>query len=193
MTINLKNFLNDKTKLSKMGEFQNLKEIEGLEMSAVSADLYNNGRDDISLFYFKNGANYATVTTANTIKSETINWNETSHKKLIKGLMVNTKNANTFTGKQGKDSIEIFGKNLSRILTLKESKSEKGTSETVKIKDLIFASTGVIGEEFPVEKIKDSLPNLVEKLKSNHNKLYWLKIASAMMTTDTNLKSPMKK
>ena len=188
MTINLKNFLNDKTKLSKMGEFQNLKEIEGLEMSAVSADLYNNGRDDISLFYFKNGANYATVNTTNTIKSETINWNETSHKKLIKGLMVNTKNANTFTGKQGKDSIEILAKNLSRILTLKESKSEKGTSETIKVKDLIFASTGVIGEEFPVEKIKESLPNLVEKLKSNHNKLYWLKIASAMMTTDTKPK-----
>jgi hypothetical protein len=31
MTLNLKNFLNDKTKLSKMGEFQNLKQIEGLE------------------------------------------------------------------------------------------------------------------------------------------------------------------
>ena len=35
----------------------------------------------------------------------------------------------------------------------------------VKIKDLSFASTGVIGEQFPVEKIKDSLPDLVEKLK----------------------------
>ena len=102
--------------------------------------------------------------------------------------MVNTKNENTFSSKQGKDSIEVLTKNLSRILTLKESKSEKGTSETVKIKDLIFASTGVIGEEFPVEKIKESLPNLVEKLKSNHNKLYWLKIASAMMTTDTKPK-----
>ena len=32
MTINIKNFLNDKTKLSKMGEFQSLKQIEGLEM-----------------------------------------------------------------------------------------------------------------------------------------------------------------
>ena len=40
MTINIKNFLNDKTKLSKMGEFQSLKQIEGLEMSSISADLY---------------------------------------------------------------------------------------------------------------------------------------------------------
>ena len=48
MTINIKNFLNDKTKLSKMGEFQELKEIEGLEISSISADLYNNGQDDLS-------------------------------------------------------------------------------------------------------------------------------------------------
>ena len=188
MTINIKNFLRDKSKLAKMKEFQNLKQIEGLEMSAVSADLYNNGRDDISLFYFKDGANYASVTTTNSITSEFITWNNNSHKKSIKGLLVNTKNANTFTGKQGKESLDILAKNLSRILTLRDSKSEKGTSETVKIKDLIFASTGVIGEQLKVEKIKDTLPDLVEKLKSEHNKLFWLKVSSAIMTTDTRPK-----
>ena len=188
MTINIKNFLNDKSKLSKMGEFQNLKQIEGLEMSSISADLYGDGRDDLALFYFNKGANYASLTTSNSITSEFINWNNNSHKKIIKGLLVNTKNANTFTGKQGKDSIDTLAKNLSRILTIKESKSQKGTNETVKIKDLIFASTGVIGEEFPVEKIKDRLPNLVEKLRTEHNKMYWLKMASAIMTTDTKPK-----
>ena len=188
MTINIKNFLSDKTKLSKIGEFQNLKQIEGLEMSSTSADLYKNGRDDLVLFYFKDGANYASVTTTNSIVSESILWNNNSHKKLIKGLMINTKNANTFTGKQGKESLDILAKNLSRILTLKESKAEKGTSETIKIKDLIFASTGVIGEEFPVEQIKNALPDLVSKLKAQHNKLYWLKIASGIMTTDTKPK-----
>ncbi len=188
MTINLKNFLNSKVKMSKMGEFQNLKQIEGLEMSSVSADLYGNGRDDLSLFYFSKGANYATVSTSNSIISETIAWNNSSHKKIIKGLMVNTKNANTFTGKQGKESLDIIAKNLSRILTLKESKAETGTSETVRIKDLIFASTGVIGEQFPVEQIKEALPDLVQKLKKEHNKLFWLKVASGMMTTDTKPK-----
>ena len=188
MTINLKNFLSTKNKMSKMGEFQNLKQIEGLEMSSVSADLYGNGRDDLTLFYFSKGANYATVNTTNSIVSETISWNNNSHKKLIKSLMVNTKNANTFTGKQGKESLDIIAKNLSRILTLKESKSEKGTFETVRTKDLIFASTGVIGEQFPVDQIKDALPDLVEKLKSQHNKLFWLKVASGIMTTDTKPK-----
>ncbi len=188
MTINIKNFLNDKSKLSKMGEFQSLKKIEGLEMSSISADLYGDGRDDLALFYFNKGANYATLTTSNSITSEFIPWNNNSHKKIIKGLLVNTKNANTFTGKQGKESIDILAKNLSRILTIKESKSQKGTSETVKIKDLIFASTGVIGEEFPVDQIKDRLPELVEKLRTDQNKMYWLKIASAIMTTDTKPK-----
>ena len=89
---------------------------------------------------------------------------------------------------QGKESIDILAKNLSRILTIKESKSKKGTNETVKIKDLIFASTGVIGEEFPVEKIKENLNDLVDKLRDDQNKLFWLKIASAIMTTDTKPK-----
>ena len=157
MTINIKNFLKDKTKSSKMGEFQNLKQIEGLEMAAISADLYGDGRDDLTLFYFSKGANYATLTTTNSITSEFIPWNNSSHKKIIKGLLVNTKNANTFTGKQGKESIDIIAKNLARVLTIKESKSQGGTNETVKVKDLIFASTGVIGEEFPCEKIKERL------------------------------------
>ena len=188
MTINIKNFLKDKTKLSKMGEFQNLKQIDGLEMSSISADLYGDGRDDLALFYFSKGANYASLTTTNSVTSEFIPWNNNSHKKTIKALLVNTKNANTFTGKQGKEGIDILAKNLSRILTLKESKSKKGTNETVKIKDLIFASTGVIGEEFPTEKIKDRLQELAERLRGDHNKMYWLKVASAIMTTDTKPK-----
>ena len=188
MTINIKNFLSDKSKLSKMGEFQSLKQIEGLEMSSISADLYGDGRDDLALFYFGKGANYATLTTTNSVTSEFIPWNNNSHKKIIKGLLVNTKNANTFTGKQGKESLDILAKNLSRILTIKESKGQKGTSETIKIKDLIFSSTGVIGEEFPVDKIKDRLQDLVDKLRSEQNKMYWIKIASAIMTTDTKPK-----
>ncbi len=188
MTINIKNFLNEKTKLSKMGEFQSLKQIEGLEMASISADLYKDGRDDLALFYFTKGANYATLTTSNSITSEFIPWNNNSHKKIIKGLLVNTNNANTFTGKQGKESIDTLAKNLSRILTIKESKNRRGTSETVKVKDLIFASTGVIGEEFPVEKIRERLPDLVERLRAEHNKMYWIKMASAIMTTDTKPK-----
>ena len=188
MTINLKNFLNDKSKLSRMGEFQELKPVDGLELSSISADLYDNGRDDLVLFYFREGANYATLNTTSSIKSETIIWNQRSNKKSIKALLVNTKNANTFTGKDGLESLDSVSKNLSRILTIRESKKKEGVTETVKIKDLIFASTGVIGEKFPTEKINSSLQQLVDKLRDDHNKMIWIKTASSIMTTDTKPK-----
>ena len=188
MTINLKNFLSDKSKLSKMGEFQDLKPLDGLEVSSISADLYKNGRDDLALFYFRDGANYATLSTRNSIVSETITWNEKSNKKMVKALLVNTKNANTFTGEQGYESIESIAKNLAKTLTLRESKSEEGINETIKIKDLIFASTGVIGEKFPEDEINSRIDDLVSKLRDDQNKLIWIKTASAIMTTDTRPK-----
>ncbi len=188
MTINLKNFLSDKSKLSKMGEFQDLKPLDGLEVSSISADLYNNGRDDLALFYFREGANYATLTTTNSIVSETISWNNNANKKVVKALLVNTKNANTFTGKQGYDGIDSVAKNLSKTLTLRESKAEEGISETIKTKDLIFASTGVIGEKFPEDQINSRISELVSKLRDDQNKLIWIKTASAIMTTDTKPK-----
>ena len=188
MTINLKNFLSDNKKMSKMGDFQELKDINGLEVSSVSADLYGNGRDDIALFYFKDGASYATAYTLNTIVSETITWNKKTDKKSVKALMVNTKNANTFTGQQGKESIDAIAKDLSKSLTIRESQSPEGIKETVKIKSLLFASTGVIGEAFPVEEIQGTIQHLVENLKTNQNKMIWLKTASSIMTTDTRPK-----
>ena len=114
--------------------------------------------------------------------------NQKSNKKIIKGLLVNTKNANTFTGKQGYESIEILAKSLSKSLTLRESKKEEGISETIRIKDLVFASTGIIGETFPTEQISNRIPDLVSKLRDDQNKLIWIKTASAIMTTDTKPK-----
>ena len=101
MTINIKNFLKDKTKLSKMGEFQNLKQIDGLEMSSISADLYGDGRDDLALFYFSKGANYASLTTTNSITSEFIPWNNSSHKKNNKRSVSQYKKCQYFYWKAG--------------------------------------------------------------------------------------------
>ncbi len=94
MTLNLKNLLNPKIKMSKMGEFQELQPIEGLEISAISADLYGDGRDDLTLFYFKDGANFAGVYTTNKVTSAAINWNLKIKRNFVKALMVNTKSAN---------------------------------------------------------------------------------------------------
>jgi len=185
MTINLKNFLSSTNELSKMGDFQELKNIEGLQVSAISVDLYKNGRDDLALFYFPEGANYAVAYTQNSIVSESITWNRQNTKNNIKALVVNTKNANTFTGEQGLNSLNEIAKTL--IESLGKIENENGYEKT-KIKDLLFASTGVIGEKFPLEQIKSNIENLVSKLRINQNKIIWLKVASAIMTTDTKPK-----
>ena len=185
MTINLKNFLSSNKKTSIMGDFQELKDIEGLQVSAVSADLYRNGRDDLSLFYFPEGSNYAVAYTKNSIVSESIIWNRKNTTNNIKALVVNTKNANTFTGEQGINSLDDIAKTLTD--SLKQLENENGYEKT-KIKEILFASTGVIGEKFPVEKIKANISNLVSNLRINKNKLIWLKVASSIMTTDTKPK-----
>ena len=188
MTLNLKNLLNPKVKMSKMGEFQELQPIEGLESSAISADLYGDGRDDLALFYFKDGANFAAVYTTSKVTSASINWNLKIRRHFVKAIMVNTKNANTFTGIKGAQGLKEIAQALSKSLTLKSSQTDKGVSDTIKITDLLFASTGVIGEEFPYLKIKNSIPELVKKLRSDQNKFVWFKSASAIMTTDTRPK-----
>jgi len=188
MTLNLKNLLNPKVKMSKMGEFQELQPIAGLEISAVSADLYGDGRDDLALFYFREGANYAGVYTSSKVTSVPINWNLKIKRNFVKALMVNTKNANAFTGTKGAQGLKEIAQSLSKSLTLKSSQSPKGTSEIIKITDIVFASTGVIGEEFPHIKIKNRIPELVKKLRSEQNKFVWFKAATAIMTTDTKPK-----
>ena len=188
MTISLKNLLNPKVQMSKMGEFQELHPIEGLEISAVSADLYGDGRDDLTLFYFKEGANFAGVYTTNSITSACINWNLKIKRHFVRGLMINTKNANVFTGTKGAQGLKEIAQVLAKNLTLKSSQSPTGISDVVKITDLLFASTGVIGEEFPYLKIKNRIPELVKKLRVEQNKFVWFKAASAIMTTDTRPK-----
>ena len=116
MTLNLKNLLNPKIKMSKMGEFQELQPIEGLEISAVSADLYGDGRDDLTLFYFREGANFAGVYTTSKVTSASINWNLKVKRHFVKALMVNTKNANTFTGIKGAQGLKEIAHTLSKSL-----------------------------------------------------------------------------
>ena len=159
-----------------------------LKISAISADLYGDGRDDLTLFYFDEGANFGAVYTNSKVTSASINWNLKIKRHFVKALMINTKNANTFTGIKGAQGLKEIAQSLSKSLTLKSSQSPKGVKEVVKITDLLFASTGVIGEDFPYLKIKNRIPELVKKLRAEQNKFVWFKAASAIMTTDTRPK-----
>ena len=66
-----------------MSDFQDLDHVDGLSISVVSANLYNNNRDDLAMFYFRDGANYASVYTQSKIVSENIKWNLKQNSKRI--------------------------------------------------------------------------------------------------------------
>ena len=191
MGINLTNFLSSKSKNKRMNEFQDLDHIEGVSISTVNANLYESPRDDLVMFYFREGANYASVYTQSKIVSENLKWNLSNKPKKIFTLLVNTRNANCFTGKQGYKSLEKIAETLSTVLTEKQ-KLDEDQPKKIKSKEVIFGCTGTIGEIFPEEKIKDKIPELIDKIKYTQNKYIWMKAALGIMTTDTQPKMAME-
>ena len=172
-------------------EFQDLDHIDGVSISAVSANLYNSPRDDLVMFYFRDGANYASVYTQSKVISENIKWNLSQKVKKIFSLIVNTRNANCFTGKQGYKSLEKIAELASLKLTEKQ-KEDEDYPKKIKSKEIIFGCTGTIGETFPEEKISNKLQELVNKIKYTQNKYIWMKAALGIMTTDTQPKMAME-
>ena len=191
MGINLTNFLSSKSKNKKMKEFQDLDHIDGVSISSVNADLYDTQRDDLVMFYFRDGANHASVYTQSKVISENIKWNLQKKVKKVFSLLVNTRNANCFTGKQGFKSLEKIAELIAEKLTEKQ-KNDDENPKKIKTKEIIFGCTGTIGETFPEEKIKRKIPDLINQLKYTQNKYIWMKAALGIMTTDTQPKMAME-
>jgi len=181
--------LNDKNTI--IGDFQDLEHIDGLSISSTSADLYRNKRDDVVLFYFRDGANYASVYTKSKILSENIKWNQKIRSKKIKALLVNTRNANAFTGKKGFKGLKTIAEDLSELLSNKQ-KNDEDEPKKIKQDEILFACTGTIGEDFPTSKIQSSLPFIIKNIKYTQNKYIWMKAAMAILTTDTKPKLAME-
>ena len=191
MAINLTNFINSKLSNSKMNDFQDLDHIDGLSISTITANLYNKSRDDLVMFYFRDGANHASVYTQSKIVSENIKWNLSLKTKKIKSLMVNTRNANALTGPKGYQGLKEIAEELSAQLSKKQIEDEEFPKKILP-SEIIFGCTGTIGEEYPTEKIKKNIPNLINKIRYTQNKLIWMKAALGIMTTDLKPKLAME-
>ncbi len=191
MGLNLPNFLLSKSKNKRLLEYQDLDHIDGVSISSVCANLYKLTRDDLVMFYFRDGANYASVYTQSNIISENIKWNLNQNSKKIYSLLVNERNANCFTGRQGYKSLEKIADQISQELTAKQ-KEDDDNPKIIKPKEIIFGCTGTIGEIFPEDKIKNKIPFLVKNIRYTQNKYLWMKAALAIMTTDTQPKMTME-
>ena len=191
MGINFKNFLSSQQNNNKMGDYQNLDHLDGVAISTISANLYNNSRDDLVMFYFRDGANFSSLYTQSKIISENIKWNLKQTTKKIYALIINTRNANTFTGTKGFQSMQKIADLVSFKLSEKQ-KEDDNNPERINSSQIIFGSTGTIGEPFPFENIKKSIPNLLDQIKYTQNKYVWTKAALGIMTTDTKPKLAME-
>ena len=190
MVLGINNFFDARNKNAKVADFQDLDHLDGVSVSAVSANLYDQKRDDLVLFYFRNGANHSSLFTKSSVVSENIKWNRKIKPQKIHALLINTRNANALTGSDGYNALKILSIDLSEKLTLKQKQDEE-YPKIIRSDSILFACTGTIGEKFPLEKIKNSLPNLVDNIKYNQNKLIWMKAASGIKTTDTKPKLAM--
>ena len=183
MAIHLSNLFSSKNSKSKMGDFQNLEHLDGVSISTIRANLYDSKRDDLVMFYFRDGANYASVYTQSKIISENIKWNLNLKNKKINALMINARNANAFTGKKGYQGLKEIADELAIQLSIKQ-KNDEEKPMTIKPDQILFGCTGTIGEKYPTEKIKKSIPDLIEGIKYTQSKYIWMKAAMGIMTTD---------
>lgn len=124
---------------------------------------------DLMLAVFDHSATVAGVFTKSSTAGAPVRW---CRKHLPKGkaraLIVNSGNANVYTGKAGADAVVAAAKGVAGLVGCQPG-------------DVYVASTGVIGENLPVEKILKVLPRLHKGLKAAP----WHDAAVAIMTTDT--------
>ena len=191
MPINVKNFINSLNLKSKNSDFQDLEHLDGVSISTVCANLYSKPRDDLVMFYFRDGANYASVYTQSKIVSENIKWNLNIKSKKINALIINTRNANAFTGSDGYKGLKEIAEEAALQLTKKQTEDEDFPKK-ISSNQVLFGCTGTIGEKYPTEKIKKNIPELIKKIKYTQNKFTWMKAALGIMTTDLQPKISME-
>lgn len=142
---------------------------EGFLFSAVSCGIKKENQLDLGLIFCEREGTSWGVFTKNTVKSAPV----ILGKKLIKepvtrGILVNSGIANACTGEEGLKRAYILLSEVSKLLKVSE-------------KSLLPASTGVIGEQLPLEKILPKLSELVAGLSFKN----YLLFAQSIMTTDT--------
>jgi len=141
--------------------------IDGVSLYTYCANLYNKQRNDLSVFIFHHQSFIAEVFTKSSLRSATLDWNSRALKgKEVEAIVVNAGNANTFTGKQGENAIQQVIKIVASQFKISKNK-------------IFIASTGVIGELFPTQKVV----NAIKKKKTPSKN--WIDAACAIMTTDT--------
>jgi len=160
--------------------FPDIPSIKGVNFSTASAGVKYQGRSDVMLAVLDPGTEIAGVFTSSSTRSfAVIDCEEKIHLKDSSSgaaIVVNSGNANAFTGYRGKVSVEAITSMAAEVLNIPQSR-------------VFSSSTGVIGEELPHNLIIDAL----DKMVTDKNKQDIFEAAKAIMTTDTYPKGSVRK
>jgi glutamate N-acetyltransferase/amino-acid N-acetyltransferase len=143
--------------------------LDGLRLATAAAGIRYAGRTDVLMVLFDAGTTAAGVFTKSKCPSAPVEWCREKLKGAApRALVVNSGNANAFTGKTGRQACKFTAEIAAKAVGCKPS-------------DIFLASTGVIGEPLPAEKFNGVMDQLVSDARADG----WLEAARAIMTTDT--------
>ncbi len=149
--------------------FPDMPGVAGVRLAATGCGIRYKGRLDLMLAVIEPGATVAGVFTRSAMASAPVDWCRAGLRKgKARGLVVNSGNSNAFTGQKGVDSVRKTAQAAARLMGCKPG-------------EVFIASTGVIGEPPPADKIVHALPGLHRQATG----AAWLPAAEAIMTTDT--------
>ena len=143
--------------------------LAGVRLGAAAAGIRYKGRTDVVMAEFAPGTTVAGVFTRNKCPGAPVDWCRAALEGgKARGLVVNAGNANVFTGKAGAVATKATAVAAGKLLGCPQ-------------KQVFLASTGVIGEVLPHDKLTACLPALHAKLDETG----WADAARGIMTTDT--------
>ncbi|WP_196260630.1 bifunctional glutamate N-acetyltransferase/amino-acid acetyltransferase ArgJ [Pelagibacterium limicola] len=143
--------------------------VEGVRFATAEAGIRYKGRTDVLLAVFDPGTTVAGVLTRSLCPSAAVDWCRANLSGgAARALVVNSGNANAFTGTKGRESVKLTAEIAARAVGCAES-------------EIFLASTGVIGEPLDASKFEGVLERLAGELADAP----WMGPAKAIMTTDT--------
>jgi len=158
---------------------------KGFLAAGVQCGIKKSGKSDLGLLVCPTGANSAAVFTTNKVVSAAVQvCREHVKSSRIYAVVVNSGNANTCTGRKGIDNAVTMCSQTAHSLTeIRDTRCES--------RNILVASTGIIGKQLPINKITAGIAKAAAKLSASSKA--GLDFARAIMTTDTRPKQAVRR
>jgi glutamate N-acetyltransferase / amino-acid N-acetyltransferase len=145
----------------------------GFQAAGMVSGIKESGKPDLGVIYSPYELYWAFMSTENALKAPCVSRNRSrfTSKQSVQAVLVNSGNANCATGEQGTWDNEDVAGAAANVFSLS------------KVQDVLTASTGVVGNPLPVDKIRKALPKLARQMSDDSNPF-----AEAIMTTDIQMK-----